>query len=149
MGYLAFFVSSAMCPDASNPVMVPAVKRLAKHSIKVILFQVDITHKDRIQFHPAGAPVPLSGEIFELDQGNTVQKHTSHSKDFLGGAKTICLGNADRKPNQAKYEIHHHQPDRELEYHRIKPRGKIIYQNGENEESFGNSPDESPPFHIL
>jgi len=63
LGYLAFFVSSAMCPDASNPVMVPAVKRLAKRSIKVILFQKkDITHKDRIQFHPAGAPVPLSGE---------------------------------------------------------------------------------------
>jgi len=65
-----------MCPDASNPVMVPAVKRLAKRSIKAILFQKkDITHKDRIQFHPAGAPVPLSGETLELGQGNTIRKN--------------------------------------------------------------------------
>lgn len=40
---LAFLVSSAMWPDASKPVNVPAVKR-----------------NERIQFQPGGAPVPLS-----------------------------------------------------------------------------------------
>jgi hypothetical protein len=36
MVYLAFLVSSAMCPDASKPVIVPAVKRLRRCSIKAI-----------------------------------------------------------------------------------------------------------------
>lgn len=40
---LAFLVSSAICPAASNPVRVP-----------------DVNRKQRSQFHPAGAPVPLS-----------------------------------------------------------------------------------------
>lgn len=40
---LAFLVSSAIWPDASNPTRVPVVNK-----------------KDNIQFQPAGAPVPLS-----------------------------------------------------------------------------------------
>jgi hypothetical protein len=39
---LAFFVSSATCPEASNPIKIPAVARYERH-----------------QFQPAGAPVPL------------------------------------------------------------------------------------------
>lgn len=39
---LAFFVSSATCPDASNPINTPAVARYDRH-----------------QFQPGGAPVPL------------------------------------------------------------------------------------------
>lgn len=38
----AFFVSSATCPDASNPIRIPAVARYERH-----------------QFQPGGAPVPL------------------------------------------------------------------------------------------
>lgn len=39
---LAFFVSSATCPDASNPISTPAVAKYDRH-----------------QFQPDGAPVPL------------------------------------------------------------------------------------------
>ncbi len=39
---LAFLVSSATCPEASNPIKIPAVARYDRH-----------------QFHPGGAPVPL------------------------------------------------------------------------------------------
>jgi hypothetical protein len=38
----AFFVSSATCPDASNPMRIPAVAK-----------------KERHQFQASGAPVPL------------------------------------------------------------------------------------------
>ena len=38
----AFFVSSATCPEASNPISTPAVARYDRH-----------------QFQPEGAPVPL------------------------------------------------------------------------------------------
>lgn len=38
----AFFVSSATCPEASNPIRMPAVARNERH-----------------QFHASGAPVPL------------------------------------------------------------------------------------------
>lgn len=38
----AFLVSSATCPEASNPMRIPAVARYERH-----------------QFHPGGAPVPL------------------------------------------------------------------------------------------
>lgn len=38
----AFFVSSATCPEASNPIRIPAVARNERH-----------------QFHASGAPVPL------------------------------------------------------------------------------------------
>lgn len=38
----AFFVSSAMCPEASKPINIPAVARYDRH-----------------QFQPSGAPVPL------------------------------------------------------------------------------------------
>jgi hypothetical protein len=60
--YLAFFVSSAMCPDASKPVSVPAVNKLMRCSISLnpTPYENDVTHIDKIQFHPAGAPVPLS-----------------------------------------------------------------------------------------
>lgn len=39
---VAFLVSSATCPEASNPIRIPAVARYERH-----------------QFQPAGAPVPL------------------------------------------------------------------------------------------
>ena len=39
---LAFWVSSATWPDASNPINIPAVARYDRH-----------------QFHPGDAPVPL------------------------------------------------------------------------------------------
>jgi len=59
--HLAFFVSSAMCPDASKPVIVPAVKRLNIMVNTVNIPWGKITYNDKIQFQPAGAPVPLSG----------------------------------------------------------------------------------------
>ena len=49
------FVSSAMCPLASKPTTVPAENRLR---FNASLFRV--TDKLSIQFHPVGAPVPLS-----------------------------------------------------------------------------------------
>lgn len=61
--YLAFFVSSAMWPDASNPVKVPAVKRLSiehDESFGRAKRNKKSAHKDNIQFHPGEAPVPLS-----------------------------------------------------------------------------------------
>ncbi len=57
---LAFLVSSAMCPEASNPVKVPAVNRLHHTSERSFHAQEERSYKDKIQFHPAGAPVPLS-----------------------------------------------------------------------------------------
>jgi hypothetical protein len=53
--YLAFFVSSAMWPEASKPVKVPAVKRPLNFRLAMD-FQND-THKHKIQFQPGGAIV--------------------------------------------------------------------------------------------
>ena len=62
MSYLAFLVSSAICPEASKPVKVPAVKRLrlAVEQKRYFQSKFGATYNDRIQFQPAGAPVPLS-----------------------------------------------------------------------------------------
>lgn len=59
LAYLAFLVSSAMWPEASNPVIVPAVNRLMDRLENACETQGP-SYNDSIQFHPAGAPVPLS-----------------------------------------------------------------------------------------
>lgn len=52
-----------MWPEASKPVNVPAVKRLwgiMHYASENPTANKNDTNKDRIQFQPAGAPVPLS-----------------------------------------------------------------------------------------
>jgi hypothetical protein len=60
--HFACFVSSATWPEASKPVSVPAVKRLRGNIVgsRMMTHPIHMTYKDRIQFHPGGAPVPLS-----------------------------------------------------------------------------------------
>lgn len=65
---LAFFVSSAMWPEASNPVMVPAVNRLFFFSLYVESQIKKITYNERIQFQAGDAPVPLSSVVIRLRQ---------------------------------------------------------------------------------
>jgi hypothetical protein len=45
MTRLAFFVSSAMCPEASNPIIVPAVNKLQGISFTLVIKTLVLTMK--------------------------------------------------------------------------------------------------------
>jgi hypothetical protein len=113
MKYLAFFVSSAMWPDASKPVMVPAVNKL-RWNVKAITLTRNEAYKDRIQFHPAGAPVPLSEKKLSRVRVWTTQellKRTSLCKNVLGRAEAVGLRYSNGEPDDAEEEIEHHEED--------------------------------------
>lgn len=72
------------------------------------------TYKDRIQFHPAGAPVPLSEERLSRVRVWTtrqLRERTSLCKNVLGRAETIGLRYSNGEPDDAEEEIEHHEED--------------------------------------
>ena len=113
-----------MCPDASKPVRVPAVKRLAKISQDSNEFARDSTYKDKIQFHPAGAPVPLSTIEYSqrMCSHQVWKQRTGHCEHIFGSTKPVCFGYSDRKPYETKEEVKHHNEDAKLKHGGIHPR---------------------------
>jgi hypothetical protein len=60
-----------MCPEASNPIIVPAVKRLNNYH-KTRKIDALGPYKESIQFHPSGAPVPLS--MYNIEEDEIISK---------------------------------------------------------------------------
>jgi len=75
---------------------------------------------DNIQFHAGGAPVPLSNpKLLKTAKRIRKMRLTCLSENIPRGTKTVRVGDANRKPNQAEEEIHHHKKDGEAEDYRI------------------------------
>lgn len=90
--HLAFLVSSATWPEASKPVMVPAEKRLIELSqYPERMRRCCQTHKDNIQFHAGGAPVPLSGRHSEYAKEEGGILHTGIPESLLSGTEAVGL----------------------------------------------------------
>jgi hypothetical protein len=79
-----------MCPEASKPVRVPAVNKLEVFQMINCSLKLKSTYKDKSQFHPAGAPVPLS--VTEVSMG----KVTALAE--LNVHVIVKTSLADRKP---------------------------------------------------
>lgn len=74
---------------------------------------------------------------------------TSRSKHVRSTSKSIGPRDSDGQPDDAKEEVDHHQPGRELENIRIPARWEIVDGDGDNEQSFRDSPDHSPELDVL
>lgn len=88
------------------------------------------TDKERIQFHPAGAPVPLSARTREvLNNMGQLKRHTSHGKNVLGAPEPVRPAHTNGKPDNAEEEVKHHQPSGEFEDEGVEPGRKIVDRN--------------------
>ena len=103
----------------------------------------ETSYNDKIQFHPAGAPVPLSEENHKSRNTASCTRNglTSHGENILCGTEAVCFGNANGKPNKAEEEVQHHEEYRKPKKQGVQARGKIINGNCEYEQPLRNSPD--------
>ena len=115
------------------------------------------THKHRIQFHPGGAPVPLSIRRCQPSQhspflGRTEKKNfgrTSGSEDKLCGAESVGVVDGDREPDEAEEKVEHQDEEREAEHGLVPPRGEVIDRDRHEQHEFGDGPDERTPFDVI
>lgn len=78
------------------------------------------THNDRSQFHPAGAPVPLSFVLLlvsirpQLTTGFVI--HTCRSEDKFCRTEPVSIMDSNREPDKAEEEVEHENKHREAEH---------------------------------
>ena len=75
--------------------------------------------------------------------------HTGRSEDIFGRAKTICLRDANREPDNAKDKIQHHHGNPKPENTRIHPWRQIIDSYRQNKQTLRHSPDKGSPSDIV
>ena len=148
-----------MWPEASKPVSVPAVKRLGNTNIRIDLVSCvskkKKTHKDKSQFHPGGAPVPLSVSFCcSLEPSNRQNKsffftRTRRSKDEFCGTEPVRVVHGNREPDEAEEKVEHEDEDREAEDALVPFRWEVVDRDGHDQHQFGDAPDERPPFDVV
>ena len=138
-----------MWPEASKPVIVPAVKRLMNG-------ENNISHpfKSNLQGQD---PIPTSGGASAIDckhyYSNLCQcswrSHTAHGENIFGRPETICLWNTDGKPYEAQEKVKHDDKDRKTEDSWVESGWKVVNCHCDDKQAFWNGPNESTPFDIV
>ena len=70
-------------------------------------------------------------------------------EDFFRGAEAVGPGDTDREPDDAQQEVDHVQQHGNAEYSAVPPGRQVIDGDRAEQNTFGDDPDEGPPFDVV